>query len=233
MEGMGDLFHQPQETVTTLSHKMVSFEDMQLRLVDKHALWGDHLWNASRWLSGQFLNGLEPIKDLSVVELGAGAGLTSLVAGRMGASLSVVTDYPDPELVENLRWNIQHHGLQERVKAVGYRWGDSVDELLALNEGNRFDRVLLCDLVFNHSEHLKLFRSVDQLLAPHGLAYCVFTHYRPWLAERDMDFLRLAEEAGWRVTRIAEYLMPMVMFEADRGDPVVRRTVHSFIMQKQ
>lgn len=46
-----------------------------------------------------------------MLELGAGAGLPSLVCALNGASQVVVTDYPDAELIENLRYNIDHCDL--------------------------------------------------------------------------------------------------------------------------
>ena len=42
-----------------------------------------------------------------VLELGAGAGLPSLVAALHGAQHVVVTDYPDADLIANLRYNIE------------------------------------------------------------------------------------------------------------------------------
>ena len=42
-----------------------------------------------------------------ILELGAGAGLPSLVSAVSGADTIVVTDYPDQQLVENLRWNVE------------------------------------------------------------------------------------------------------------------------------
>jgi nicotinamide N-methyltransferase len=51
------------------------------------------------------------VKGKTVLELGAGGGLPSLVCAINGASQVVVTDYPDAELIENLRYNITHCGL--------------------------------------------------------------------------------------------------------------------------
>lgn len=41
-----------------------------------------------------------------MLELGAGAGLPSLVAAILGARKVVVTDYPDADLIANLNHNI-------------------------------------------------------------------------------------------------------------------------------
>ncbi len=107
-------------------------------------------------------------------------------------------------------------------------WGENVTEVFG-PEKNAYDCVFLCDLIFNHSEHTKLIQSTLQLLAPHGIAFCVFTHYRPWLVEKDLAFLQAEHwtEAGWRWTKIAEERVP-VMFENDRGDAEIRSTVHAY-----
>jgi hypothetical protein len=45
------------------------------------------------------------LRGRRICELGAGAGLPSIVAALAGAETVVVTDYPDVSLIENLRWN--------------------------------------------------------------------------------------------------------------------------------
>jgi EEF1A N-terminal glycine/lysine methyltransferase len=48
----------------------------------------------------------ELVSGKNILELGAGAGLPSLVCSLKGASTVIVSDYPDPDLVENLEYNI-------------------------------------------------------------------------------------------------------------------------------
>ena len=47
---------------------------LTVRMVKKHVLWGDHLWNAGRWLATHFDEHPEEVRSKSVLELGAGAG---------------------------------------------------------------------------------------------------------------------------------------------------------------
>ncbi|KFY30110.1 hypothetical protein V493_02134, partial [Pseudogymnoascus sp. VKM F-4281 (FW-2241)] len=166
--------------------------------------------------------------------LGAGAGLPSLVAGRLGARRVVVTDYPDNSLIENLRWNIEHcEGAGEVVVAEGYLWGADSGPLVAhlpQGEGGKFDVLILADLLFNHSEHAKLIASVVEMLKRGGKALVFFTPYRPWLFEADMAFFELAREAGLVVEKVAEEKMEKVMFEEDRGDEEVRKTVFGYVL---
>lgn len=58
-----------------------------------------------------------------MLELGAGAGLPSLVCALNGASQVVVTDYPDAELIENLQYNIDHCDLLSAPRTIAAEVG--------------------------------------------------------------------------------------------------------------
>lgn len=220
---------------------------LKVRLVGTHPLWGHYLWNAAK----VFANYLDADKDLvrkkTVVELGAAGALPSLVSICNGAKRVVITDYPDPDLVDNIRKNVElnypqnsyEHTAVARVE--GFKWGYEIDRILELNEPSnaRFDVLILSDLVFNHSEHSSLLKSVDRLMAkpdPNGTkeggkAFVFFTHHRPWLADKDMGFLdRAQKELGLVVTRVVEEYTG-AMFDDDPGDAKVRGTVHGFRME--
>ncbi|KAI9784604.1 MAG: nicotinamide n-methyltransferase [Geoglossum umbratile] len=93
-----------------------------------------------------------------------------------------------------------------------------------------FDLLILADLLFNHSEHSKLISSVRQTLkrSSEALALVFFTPYRPWLLEKDLAFFDLARDAGFKVKKVLEHVTEKVMFEGDRGDEVLRRTVYGY-----
>lgn len=165
------------------------------------------------------------IKDKDVLELGAGAGLPSLVCAINGARTVVVTDYPDPELIENLRLNVSNCSLlpnSAQIHAEGLLWGSPIAaDLSNLNPGSHsiFELLILADLLFNHSEHAKLVQSVQMSLkrSPEACALIFFTPYRPWLLEKDLAFFDKAREAGFDVEKIYERMMDKVMFEDDPG----------------
>jgi EEF1A N-terminal glycine/lysine methyltransferase len=58
-----------------------------------------------------FATYLDEHKDLcrgkTVLELGAGAALPGLIAAINGAKKTVVTDYPDRDLIENIEYNVK------------------------------------------------------------------------------------------------------------------------------
>lgn len=88
-----------------------------------------------------------------------------------------------------------------------------------LHDSSSFDILILADLLFNHSEHAKLIKTVQLTLkkSPTSRAYVFFTPYRPWLYEKDMAFFDLAKESGFTVTKMFEKVMEKVMFEEDPG----------------
>ena len=103
-----------------------------------------------------------------------------------------------------------------------------------------FDVLILSDLLFNHSEHVKLIASVKAYLKkgppndqtssikeyPRALVF--FTPHRPWLYEKDLDFFEIARQDGMVVEKVFEEVLEKPMFAEDRGDEKMRRTVEGW-----
>lgn len=191
----------------------------------------------------------------TVLELGAGAGLPSLVCAAGGAKQVVVTDYPDTELIDNLRHNIESnaHLMSHNCVAEGYLWGADASALTRPVPAGKFDLLIMADLLFNHSEHAKLARTVRMLLArtAEARALVFFTPYRPWLLHRDLQFfdtvtggfaegqVNSSNVEAWgthgrggepklEALKLLEEQMEHVMFEEDPGDERLRRTIFGY-----
>ncbi|RDW66391.1 putative NNT1 [Coleophoma cylindrospora] len=237
-------FYPPSPKPTTETHTLLSGQTLALHLVGHNPLWGHHLWNAGRVIANYLEENAALVRGKTVLELGAGAGLPSMVCRILGAQKVVVTDYPDPDLVSNLWKNVDEVeklclGQEEKEKPIiaeGYCWGADVAPLLAPLHSDTstavegFDVLILADLLFNHSEHAKLVSSVQKTLSkkPESKALVFFTPYRPWLYEKDMAFFDLIKEAGFTVEKKLEHKMEKVMFEKDPGDEELRRTVFGY-----
>jgi EEF1A N-terminal glycine/lysine methyltransferase len=60
--------------------------------------------------------------------------------------------------------------------------------------------------------------------------YVFYTHHRPWLKDKDLEFFDVAIEEGFVVEDVlTELVNPM--FENDRGDETERGTVHGRILK--
>ncbi|KAJ9653998.1 Protein N-terminal and lysine N-methyltransferase efm7 [Neophaeococcomyces mojaviensis] len=237
-----DLFQEPKDyyappkPATFTSYTTKQGVEVKLRLVGHNPLWGHLLWNAGQ-IVARYLedNAVDIIKDKTILELGAGAGLPSLICALHNAKRVVVTDYPDADLIENLRYNIDHsisESYRKSITAQGFLWGSNVDALQHQLEHatQGFDLLILADILFNHSEHERLVNTLQQTLRKDSTARALvfFTPYRPWLLQKDLKFFELAENAGFHVAKLFEHVMDKVMFPEDPGDEILRRTVFAY-----
>ncbi|KAH9996385.1 hypothetical protein BJV74DRAFT_827878 [Russula compacta] len=222
---------------------------ISVRLVGSHPLWGHYLWNAARALAGFLQRTPKLYAGRTVLELGAGGGLPGLVAAKCGARKVVLTDYPDQALVDNMAYNVVQNVEPARRGAVcvlGYVWGHPVEPLLLLLAprpdattaycahagadgcpSTTFDLILLSDLIFNHSQHRALLTTCERAIAPGGCVLVFYTHHRPHLAQRDMDFFDMARKSGWECEKVLTERFPP-MFPEDSGEEEVRSTVHGW-----
>ena len=179
-----------------------------------------------------FLCRVIPFKGLSVLELGAGSGLLSIMCGLKGSSRVCCTDYDsfsDHSLMEVIEGNLNRYFPDNpSIGAVGHVWGNDVTPLLTFgiqeneeeNEEGKYDLVFLCDLIFNRSEHQKLLNTCYRTVKPHGKGVChvIFSHHDPQYTEKDLNFFELAEKQGFIVTKGEEVEMEDLFVENDGMD---------------
>ncbi|KZT10552.1 uncharacterized protein LAESUDRAFT_644482 [Laetiporus sulphureus 93-53] len=232
---------------------------IEIRLVGSHPLWGHHLWNASRAFASYLDVNPELYRDRAVLELGAGGGLPGLVTALNGAHTVVLTDYPDASLLDNLKHNVETNipsTSRQRVHVQGYIWGRPIGPLLKPLDGSTgrsgYDLIMMSDLIFNHSQHDALLQTCEQALSsssrdsltttpeknatfrsglPSPCLLVFYTHHRPHLAHRDMDFFSKARQRGWLCEEILTQKFPP-MFPDDPGDEEVRSTVHGWMLTR-
>eukprot|EP01079_Euglenida_sp_SAG-EU17-18_P004086 gene4086-743_t len=245
---------------------------LNMRLIRKHSLWAHVLWNGARF-AGELFDNTDFCKGKSVADIGAGAGLTSIVAALAGARVVACTDYPESDILDNLvcesvylvlspilppsvcvleteanmAANLAGEGpckagytgapVRDSVHVVGLKWGcrQQEDEVLALNTGQGYDILMLCDLMANHFAHADLLSSTARLMAPDGVALVAFTHHRPWLVQEDLNLFKLAPEYGLAANtrRYCGYRLYPSLFRDDPGSLLVRCTLHVWTLQHQ
>lgn len=210
--------------------------EVKVRLVGKSPLWGHLLWNAGIVTAEYLDSHPEIVENRAVLELGAAAALPSLICS-LTANNTVITDYPDPELIQNIECNVKH--LQESVSfhlkviVSGYIWGNDTSELLDLNGGHKYDFIILSDLIFNHTEHRKLIKCCSELLTDDGKLFVVFTPHRPKLYHKDLEFFETAKEmAGFKSTQIINKKCLEPMFEEEEETKELRSMVFGYIVER-
>ena len=227
-EAMIGMFGDPEENLEHETETILKWdtytrrftkETLKLCLVKKHhSLWGEYIYNAARVLSdlidgGGGLDGHATsiaVEGKSVIELGAGAGLPSVVSALCGAVSVCITDYGrdgDRGLVEAIDRNISDLQEQQlslpcvvnhRLTGHPYVWGEDCRRLLEANGGHKYDIVILADCIFNRSVHRQLVESMAMLMEEvNGVCYCSFSHHDPQKTELDLRFLEICREQGY------------------------------------
>jgi len=173
-------------------------------------LFADDIWPGARALADYLdIHAVELCRGKSVVELGAGGALPSVVACKLGARICVASDYPAAGVVENIARQFGENGIDSSVGvAMGFIWGQDCSELLHHSKDG-FDTILLSELLWKdtYKLHSSLLRSVKTLLAPRGVALVSFVH-RPTTAhgpEHNLEFFTRAasQEFGFVVEALA------------------------------
>jgi predicted nicotinamide N-methyase len=168
-------------------------------LIDEDAFARDEFlpyW-AELWPSGLALARTVaelPLAGRSVLELGCGLGLPSLVASLAGADV-LATDWA-PEALELLRRNARRNDAA--LSAAFADWRDAT----ALT-GRRFDLVLAADVLYEARNAAPLLAALSRMVAEDGRALVADPGRR-----HAQSFLDAAEREAWRVTTDSEPLLP-------------------------
>ncbi len=174
--------------------------------VDHRKLFVDDIWPGAIALSDFFCEHRNFVEGKTVLELGAGGALPSLVCAAIGASNVVITDFPAPMVIENIEELIRVNGFDlpntssgdRKVSVVNHIWGD-YDSLVSIkhtNGNNEYDVLILAELLWKdtYEYHEELLKSVTTTLSKDGIAYVSFCH-RPCplhTEENDMEFFEAA-----------------------------------------
>ncbi|KAF5338371.1 hypothetical protein D9611_012486 [Ephemerocybe angulata] len=90
---------------------------------------------------------------LRVLELGASAGLPSILLAKLHPDLSItVSDYPDEALISTLSRNVESNKAGQNCRVVPYAWGADPTPLIG-DAGDGFDLILAADTLWNSDLH--------------------------------------------------------------------------------
>ncbi|KAG8901208.1 hypothetical protein FRB99_005482 [Tulasnella sp. 403] len=166
-------------------------------------LQADAVWRAALYLAEH----PPDVKGKAVLELGAASGLPGLVLAKQACPSTVVlTDYPDPCIMENLQRNVDRNQLGNTVKVVGHAWGDSesLDHLLTGPHQDGYDVILGSDILWLTDQHDNLCLTLARTLkrsADASIHLLAGYHTARVTIKR---FLGVAEKQGFMVKSLVQ-----------------------------
>ncbi len=180
-------------------------------------LMAHFVWESSMKMADLIARGADvPVRARTVLEVGAGAGLPSVVSAHAGARLVVSTDYPEESVIDALRDNVDANtaSVAAPTRALGHSWGTDVTPLLRLlrlaagnaadnpRQADGFDVVLAADCLWLHDQHTNLLNTLSRCLAADGTAYFTYQHHN----EHAPSFFEQAARAyGFSVAHVGAY----------------------------
>ncbi|KAJ5550314.1 hypothetical protein N7461_005012 [Penicillium sp. DV-2018c] len=144
----------------------------------------------------------------SVLELGAGAALPSVVCALANASIVVATDHPSsPALSGAIAFNLEYN-LKKRTPPVRgnvslqpHEWGVLSDSFSIANKG-AFTRIVAADCFWMRQQHENLARTMQWFLSPGGKVWVVAGFHTG--REIVAGFFETALENGFVIEKIFE-----------------------------
>ena len=180
---------------------------------DKLSLFAHRVWSGSKLLAYFIARNRHYVEHKRTIEFGAGTGLPSLMALACQSRYSILTDYPDDDVIQSIRetvglnWDVCRDP-RNRVSVVGHKWGSSVEsiqgavrQLRATSADNHedhvsteFDAIFLSECLWMHRSHSDLAKSLSRLLHPDGYALVTYSHHVPGCEAADDAFFSFCEE---------------------------------------
>jgi predicted nicotinamide N-methyase len=173
-------------------------------------LFVNHIWPGSIVLADFICENYSLFRSSDILEIGAGAGLPSLVVSKIGNESRIVcTDYPRKDIIENLTKLCEVNDCPN-VTIEGHIWGEDPENLLKQTSNKQgFDIILLAELLWKDTYALqkKLLQSVRSSLkkSETSKVYLSFATREcdGFSSEQVYEFLQSAEtEFGFSVSLI-------------------------------
>ncbi len=149
---------------------------------------GAILWDGSAHLAQWLCDNASVVQGKTVLELGAGVGLVSIVAALLGASSCCATDMP--HVLPLLSRNVASNGVAAQVCVTPFKWG--VDRAPVTG----VDVVLAADCVYSPQLVPVFVQALAQCLGPTSLAIVV-SKVRSVALIRELEAAFVAHGCVW------------------------------------
>jgi hypothetical protein len=172
---------------------------------------GQKLWCGSLSVAEYLLRHREWVVGSTVVELGAGTGVVSMLCKRLGATSVVLTDN-DPRSIQHMQDDCKVNGIVEGALVESLDWfnfqgGEQVWRAWGAGTGGS-RRVVAGDVLYKRQLLQPFFSTVRQLLSPYaeGVGAEMLLCHVPRAGVDHAEVVRSAEEHGLSALEVGREL---------------------------
>lgn len=168
-------------------------------LASNNRLYAHYQWDAGLELAKMLYRQQDAFHAKSVLELGAGTGLPSLVCAMQGASEVLITDYPDKGIITTIKENVALCKVENIASVKGLDWSEqtAVEGVLQLSpHASGFELILCADVLWLSSSHAALLQTIKTLLTKSSSARVLVLSGFHTGRRALTSFFRRAAEAG-------------------------------------
>lgn len=223
-------------------------EQLQKLEEEKPDLLGLDIWPAAIELCSYISDNPALVAGKSVLELGAGVGLPGLLAGRLGASKVVLTDY-EPQVVAHMAHNTYLCNISETIcTGLCLDW-TKLDELPA-EHAAAFQIILAADVLYIADIMPGFVAAMCALLEPHGVVIIGHQTRRalvldetktPKMINDDVafaEFRKLCLQAGFYIKELGKrespgFPGPLYMFACAREEKDMENLPLAFMVKEE
>lgn len=169
-------------------------------------------WDSAYVLAAYINANCSDFQHKSIVELGSGTGLPSLVAALCQAKSCILTERADePHVLENLDTNIKLNNVEGICRTMPLSWGPITDK--GMLKCLECDYILGSDIFYSTESFLSIFLTIASIMTMNRNTVFITTYQersikrtiRPWLDMYDMEakvvprssFLHAAHRYGY------------------------------------
>jgi EEF1A N-terminal glycine/lysine methyltransferase len=132
-------------------------------------LMAHYVWQASLVLVRLIQSSKIKVVEKTIIELGAGHGLVSITAGLFGAKHILCSDYPDDEIIDSMRKNLESalgksndHLITWKV--IPHIWGHETISSLSKPSSGKDILILMADVLWIPNSHDDLLFDIVTIL---------------------------------------------------------------------
>lgn len=156
-----------------LTRANLSEDSRNAKVALRYGDFGRRMTAYAEVLASYIIRNAESFAGKTVIELGAGLGISGLFAGCGTAAAEVVLSDGDPVVLDRLHFNVE---LNQRQGSLGST--DVNVQFLAWEDnrpfdGKKFDIVIASDCIYDYDMHSRFLSAVRKLLKPSGHAVIV------------------------------------------------------------